>query len=66
MALGGITIVPDSDWTMSLNLATLGGQQGFSTSIVGRVTERVDICGGITGSSVNGTTAGRVGVAFGF
>ena len=66
MALSGTTIVPDSDWSMSFNLATFEGQQGFSTSIVGRVTEGLYISGGITGSTVNGTTAGRVGVAFGF
>ncbi|MEL6738708.1 MAG: hypothetical protein AAFO28_07260, partial [Pseudomonadota bacterium] len=66
MALGGTTIVPDKDWSMSFNLATFEGQQGFSTSIVGRVTEGFYISGGITGSTVEGTTAGRVGVAFGF
>ena len=66
MALSGTTIVPDKDWSMSFNLATFEGQQGFSTAVVGRVTEGLYISGGITGSTVQGTTAGRVGLAFGF
>lgn len=66
MALSGTMIVPDKNWSMSLNLAEFEGEQGFSTAIVGRVSDRVYVSGGITGSSVPGTTAGRVGVAFGF
>jgi hypothetical protein len=66
MALSGTTIVPEKDWSMSFNLAIFEGEQGFSTSLVGRVTESLYISGGITGSTVGGTTSGRVGFTFGF
>ncbi|OAN97503.1 hypothetical protein A8B75_19965 [Sphingomonadales bacterium EhC05] len=66
MALGGTTIVPDSNWSMSFNLSTYEGEQGFSSSIVGRMTDNIFLSAGIAGSTVGGTTGGRVGVTFGF
>ncbi len=66
IALSGTTIIPDKDVSMSFNLANFDGEQGFSTSIVTRVTDEVYISGGVTGSTVRGTTAGRIGLSFGF
>jgi hypothetical protein len=66
MALGGTMIVPDSTVSVSFNLATFQGEQGFSGAAVVRLTPRVYVSGGFAGSTVKGTTGGRVGVAFGF
>lgn len=66
MALGGTMIVPDSDVSMSFNLATYRGEQGFSGALVVRAAPRVYINGGFAGSTRKGSTGGRVGVAFGF
>ena len=63
MAMSGTMIVPDSDVSLSLNLSTYRGQQGFSGAVVGRVFDRVYVSGGIAGSTVSGTTGGRVSVA---
>ena len=66
MAMSGAMIVPDSTMSLSFNLATYGGQRGFSTAFVGRLSEKVYFSGGIAGSSVKGTTGARVGFAIGF
>jgi hypothetical protein len=66
MAMGGTMIVPDSDVSVSFNLATYRGEQGFSGAAVVRLAPRVYVSGGIAGSTVKGSTGGRVGVAFGF
>lgn len=58
-------VVPDSDVSMSFNLATYRGQQGFSGAIVGRVAPKVYINAGVGGSTVRGSAAGRVGISFG-
>jgi hypothetical protein len=66
MALGGTMIVPDSTVSVSFNLATYRGQQGYAGMIAVRAAPKVYISGGITGSTVSGSAGGRVGVAFGF
>lgn len=66
MALGGTMVVPDSDVSVSFNLATYRGEQGFSGAVVVRAAPRVYVNGGFAGSTVKGSTGGRVGVAFGF
>lgn len=66
MAVGGTMIVPDSTVSMNFNLATFRGEQGFSGAVVVRASPRVYISGGFAGSTVKGSTGGRVGVAFGF
>src|SRR3546814_12899704 len=66
MAMDGTMIVPDSTVSVSFNLATYRGEQGFSGAAVLRLTPRVYVSGGIAGSTVKGSTGGRVGVAFGF
>jgi trimeric autotransporter adhesin len=59
MALSGMMVAPDSDVSMSFNLSTYRGEQGFSAGIVGRVAPKVYISGGFAGSSVKGSTGGR-------
>lgn len=66
LALGGTMIVPDSDVSVNFNLATYRGEQGFSGAVVVRAAPRVYVSGGFAGSTVKGSTGGRVGVAFGF
>ena len=66
MAMGGTMIVPDSTVSMNFNLATFRGEQGFSGAVVVRAAPRVYVSGGFAGSTVKGSTGGRVGVAFGF
>lgn len=66
MALGGTMIVPDSIVSMSFNLATYRGEQGFSGAVVVRASPRLYVSGGFAGSTVRGSTGGRVGLAFGF
>lgn len=66
MALGGSMIVPDSTVSVNFNLATYRGEQGFSGQLAIRAAPRVYVSGGIAGSTVKGSTGGRVGVAFGF
>lgn len=66
MALAGTMIVPDSNISVNFNLATYRGEQGFSGAVVVRALPRVYVSGGFAGSTVKGSTGGRVGVAFGF
>ncbi|MEM8696170.1 MAG: YadA-like family protein [Pseudomonadota bacterium] len=66
MAMSGTMIVPNSDVSLSFNLSTYRGQQGFSAAIVGRVSDRLYVSSGIAGSTVRGTTGARVGFAIGF
>jgi trimeric autotransporter adhesin len=66
MALGGTMLLPDTSVSVSFNLATYRGEQGFSGSVVARVRENVWISGGIGGSTVKRSTGGRVGVSFGW
>jgi hypothetical protein len=65
VALGGTMIVPDSAVSMSFNLATYRGQQGFAGSVVGRLSQRIYVNAGVAGSTVRGSTTGRVGISFG-
>jgi autotransporter adhesin len=65
MALGGTVMPPDTNFAVSFNLATYRGEQGFSASAVARVSDKVWVSGGFTGSSVKGSTGGRVGITFG-
>ncbi|TCJ32185.1 hypothetical protein E0504_44430 [Parafrankia sp. BMG5.11] len=65
MALGGTMVAPDSTISMSFNLATYRGEQGYSGAIVGRVAPRVYVSAGVAGSTAKSSTGGRVGVTFG-
>jgi hypothetical protein len=66
MAMGGTMVVPDATVSMSFNIATYRGQQGFSGAIVGRVAPKVYINAGVAGSTIKKSTGGRVGVTFGW
>jgi hypothetical protein len=66
LALGGTMMPADMKVAMSFNLATYRGEQGFSAAAVAKVTERVYVSGGVAGSTVKGSTGGRVGVTFGW
>ena len=66
MALGGAMVVPDSRLSVSFNVASYRDEQGFSGNVVWRAAPRVYVNGGFAGSTVGGTTGGRVGIAFGF
>jgi hypothetical protein len=65
MAMGGMMVVPDSTVSLNFNLSTYRGSQGFSGGLAARVAPKVYISGGIAGSTVKGSTGGRVGIAFG-
>jgi len=65
VALSGTMVVPDSNVSLSFNLATYRGQQGFSGAIVGRVAPKIYVNAGVGGSTVRKSTAGRVGISFG-
>jgi hypothetical protein len=65
MAMGGMMVVPDSNLSVSVNVATYRGEQGFSGGIVARVAPKVYVSGAVTGSSHKKSTGARVGVAFG-
>ena len=64
MALGGTVMPADAKFALSFNLSTYRGEQGFSISAVVRASDHVYVQGGIAGSSVKGSTGGRVGVTF--
>jgi trimeric autotransporter adhesin len=66
MAMGGMMVVPDSNVSVNLNLSTYRGQQGFAGGVVARVGRRTYVNAGVAGSTVRGSTGGRVGIAFGF
>lgn len=66
LALGGAVIVPGSNVSMNLNLSTYRGEQGFAFSIAGRVSDKVYLTAGVGGSTVSGSTGGRVGMAIDF
>jgi trimeric autotransporter adhesin len=64
MALGGTIMPADANVAMSFNLATYRGQQGFSGVVVAKASEHVYVNAGVAGSTVKGSTGGRVGVTF--
>lgn len=66
VALGGTMVVPDSKVSVSFNLATYRGQQGYSAALVGQLAPRIYANVGVAGSTVRGSSTGRVGIAFGF
>lgn len=66
MALGGTMLLPDTSVSVSFNLATYRGEQGFSGAVVAKVRENIWVSGGIGGSTVKRSTGGRVGISFGW
>ena len=66
MALGGTMVIPDSAISVSVNIATYRGEQGYSGSLVAKVTPKIYVSGGFAGSTAKGSAGGRAGVVFGF
>lgn len=66
MALGGTIIPADAKGAISFNLATFRGEQGFSGIAVIKAAPKVYLNAGVAGSTVKGSTGGRVGVTFGW
>jgi hypothetical protein len=64
MAMGGTIMPADANFSMSFNLATYRGQQGFSGAAVAKASKNVYFNAGVAGSTVKGSTGGRVGVTF--
>lgn len=65
MALGGTMVAPDSMLSVSFNLATYRGEQGYSGALVARVAPKVYVSAGVAGSTAKSSAGGRVGVTFG-
>lgn len=66
MAMGGTIIPADAEGAVSFNLATYRGEQGFSGIAVIKAAPKIYFNAGIAGSTVRGSTGGRVGVTFGW
>ena len=66
MAMGGTIIPADADGAVSFNLATYRGEQGFSGIAVIKAAPKIYFNAGVAGSTVRGSTGGRVGVTFGW
>ena len=66
MAMGGTMVVPDTNVSVSFNLSTFAGEQGFSGTLAARLADRLYVSAGIGGSTASDTTGARVGIAIGF
>lgn len=66
MAMGNAFLPEGQSVAVSFNLATYRGEQGFSGTVVARVSPRIWVSGGVAGSTVGGSTGGRAGITFGW
>ncbi|MCY1669810.1 YadA-like family protein [Novosphingobium sp. SL115] len=67
IALGGATILPDSNFTLSGNVGFYEGASALAVNAAARVSESAYITGAFGGGlNKNGQVGGRVGVVFGF
>lgn len=67
IALGGATILPDSNFTLSGNVGFYQGASALAVNAAARVSESAYITGAFGGGlNKNGQVGGRVGVVFGF
>jgi hypothetical protein len=64
MAMGGTVMPAGATMSVSFNLATYRGQQGFSAAGVAKASQRLYIEAGVAGSTVRGSTGARVGMTF--
>lgn len=62
MAMGGTVMPGDATLAISFNLATYRGEQGFSTAVTAKAGSNVYFSAGVSGSTVKGSTGGRVGM----
>jgi hypothetical protein len=67
IALGGSTILPDTNFTLSGNVGIYEGATALAINAAGRVSEKVYITAAVGGgTNKGGKLGGRVGVVFGF
>uniref|UniRef100_UPI0024DE7B92 hypothetical protein n=1 Tax=Parerythrobacter aestuarii TaxID=3020909 RepID=UPI0024DE7B92 len=66
MAMGNAPIIPGKNISLWFNAATYGGEQGFSGSISGKISDGMYVSAGITGNTGDDEWGARVGVGFGF
>lgn len=62
MAIGGNFIPQDAKFTLSFNLATYRGEQGFSGSAIVKVSDKVCVNAGVAAPTVKGSNGARAGV----
>jgi trimeric autotransporter adhesin len=66
VALGGVGIVPGKAISVSGNVSTYRGEQGFAASLAARVSDSFYLTGGVAASTEKGSATGRVGFMAGF
>ena len=67
IAMGGSTILPDTNFTLSGNVGMYEGASAVALNAAGRVSEKVYITAAVGGGlNKGGKLGGRVGVVFGF
>ena len=67
IALGGNTILPDSNFTLAGNVGFYQGATAVSLNAAGRVADKVYLTAAVGGgTNKRGELGGRVGVVFGF
>ncbi|MFM8535521.1 MAG: hypothetical protein ACKOEC_18350, partial [Acidimicrobiia bacterium] len=67
IALGGNTILPDTNFTISGNMGFYRGAQAVAVNVAGRVAPNTYVTGAVGGGlNKSGKVGGRVGVVFGF
>lgn len=64
MAMSGAILPPDANIALTLNLSSYRGEQGFAGALNMRATDRIYFNAALAGSSVSGSTGGRVGMTF--
>ncbi len=64
MALGGTLMPAYAKLAISFNLATYRGQQGFSATTTVKASDHVYLNAGFAGSTVGGSSGGRVDMTF--
>jgi hypothetical protein len=65
--MGGSTILPDTNFTLSGNVGMYEGASAVALNAAGRVSEKVYVTAAVGGGlNKGGKLGGRVGVVFGF
>ncbi|MFN2100253.1 hypothetical protein, partial [Altererythrobacter sp. MF3-039] len=58
--------LPDKRFTIGGNIATHGGEQGYTASFTGRVSDSFAIGAGIAGNTGDDRVTAQIGFAIGF
>jgi hypothetical protein len=67
IALGGSTILPDTNFTLSGNVGLYEGATAIAINAAARISEKAYVTAAVGGgTNKNGKLGGRVGVVFGF